>query len=29
VALLLLGVTVAALDRTPRPRPSPATDVPV
>ncbi len=29
VALLLVGVTVAALDRTPRPRTSPATDVPV
>ncbi|MFP5322641.1 MAG: DMT family transporter [Acidimicrobiia bacterium] len=29
VGLLLVGVTVAALDRTPRPRTSPATDVPV
>jgi len=29
VALLLVGVTVAALDRTPARRPSPATDVPV
>jgi len=29
VALLLVGVTVAALDRTPVRRPSPATDVPV
>jgi drug/metabolite transporter, DME family len=29
VVLLLVGVTVAALDRTPRPRTSPATDVPV
>jgi drug/metabolite transporter, DME family len=29
VGLLLVGVTVAALDRTPKPRTSPATDVPV
>jgi len=29
VALLLVGVTVAALDRTPRPRTSAVTDVPV